>query len=200
MGEPGSTGVLLAHMPFNDGNRVAACLECATAIRDNGPAARLDQCRTWLDVGVLSDGVLAAQATLLEQRAVAIIQLYPDPDLSHGPNSIAGRFSPQANTNGKKNLKVPFVFKSIEAMAFPLLFPFGRGGWNGQPEELLEYTLMRLYSVDPRWREQEDYVVFSIQRLVAFGVWQDENLACLPPPRPIGQARAVKVSFLSFGE
>jgi hypothetical protein len=75
---------------------------------------------------------------------------------------------PQANSNGKKNLKAPFVFKSIEALAFPLLFPFGRGGWNGQREELLECTLMRLYSVDPRWRRQEDCEVLSVQRL---GVW-----------------------------
>jgi hypothetical protein len=59
MREPGSTGVLLAHMPFNDGNRIAAFLECATSIRDAVAAARLGQCRKWLDVGVLSGSVLA---------------------------------------------------------------------------------------------------------------------------------------------
>ena len=31
------------------------------------------------------------------------------------------------------------------------------------------YTDMRLYSVDPRWRSDVDYVNFSLNRLAAFG-------------------------------
>lgn len=195
MGEPGSTGTSLAQMPFADGVRMAACLACATALQDAPPMDRVKQCQTWLGVDVATGSELPS-LNLLEQRVVAIIQLFPDPDLSRGSGSFAGEFGP-SHSKGK-TVKVAFVFKSLEEMAFPMLFPAGKGGWNGNSDDLLAYTLMRLYSVDPRWRNQEDYVVFSLHRLVAFGVWQPQKLAGLPAAKPFDQARSAIIQLLNY--
>lgn len=36
-------------------------------------------------------------------------------------------------------------------------------------QELLHYTHMRLYSVDNTWRDNSDYITFSLYRLAAYG-------------------------------
>jgi len=119
---------------------------------------------------------------------LALVNLYANPDLSIGPASIAGVFS-----NDK--VKVPFAFKDLESLAFPLLFPFGKGTWSNAREDigLLDYTMMRLYSVDPRWRTDADYVVFSFHRLVAFGIWDISKISSLPAAIPISRREDISV-------
>lgn len=169
-----------------DGHIYGACLACKHAFMScSQAAAHVVRCKAWLAVKKIPPPLQALN--VLERRSVALIQLYQAPDLKDGPRSIAGRFSPQAG--GRKGTRVPFCFKGLEERAFPVLF-VDIPGWSGTTqEELFTYTMMRLYSADPRWRSDPDYVVFSLHRLAAFGDKGARSaVAKLPPQLPISRA------------
>ena len=105
------------------------------------------------------------------RRLITPMNLYLDPDVSKGPSSVAGRMT------GSKNRKVPFDYGPLERVAFPYYFkdptkersdPF-QCYWHSECEiKLVCYTVSRLYSVCPQFREDPDYVNFSLNRLAAF--------------------------------
>lgn len=175
LGEVGSTGYHLGSVSLVDGRRgMAACLACAHALRENSPMAHIELCRRRLQTPALPAEF--SDLSIVEKRLVAMVQLIADPDFSKGPASIAGVI-----TDSK--VKVPFCFADIEALAFPHLHSTGGDfAWDDKngSDDLLHYTLMRLYSVDSRWRSDYDYVMFSLHRLVAYGVWKESKLAQLP--------------------
>lgn len=183
LGEVGSTGFYTGVGKSDTGESVvAACLQCAHALRENEPALHLDRCRAYLDVGRLRLPSGIDKLSLLESRLIAPVNLYANPDLSSGPASIAGVF-----TNDK--IKVPFSFKELESFAFPHLFFHGKETWSNSREDmrLLDYTMMRFYSVDPRWRTNADYIIFSVHRLVAFGIWDISTIASIPEALPLSR-------------
>ena len=89
---------------------------------------------------------------------------------------------------------MPFSEPLIEAQAFPALVGHhGSTGWSGQSdaifgdpdavEQLRAYTMLRLYSVNPKWRKNSDYVIFAMHRLAAFGSKDfADAVSKLPPP------------------
>ena len=129
----------------------------------------------------------------LAVRQLCVITLYATPDLSAGPNSIAGRFAKSPMSRGAK---VPFSYRLLEALAFQPLFTYeslGRCGpaigecpaWSadGSLKQLRRYTLARLYGVDARFRANSDYVAFSLHRLAAYGCAKARGIvAGLPRP------------------
>jgi len=129
-------------------------------------------------------------------RMLSMIALDQMPDLSDGPQSIAGRFT---RKNEDKYLEVPFTYKNLEQMAFSTLLLRGEGFSGSTQKELLHYTMMRLYSADKRFRKCSDYVVFSIHRLEAFGFEQAQQfLRDLPAPVPRSNLHLVLPSFIAF--
>jgi hypothetical protein len=132
----------------------------------------------------------------VERRALAFITLDQKPDLSHGPESIAGYFTKKG---GKKKLPVQFNFKDLEEMAFPML-TLDASGFNGKTMSDIEhYTRMRLYSADKQWRESSDYVVFSVHRLAAYGVMKAKAIVeQLPAPLPRERTNDIEFFQISF--
>lgn len=188
LGEPGSTGFSVGVGPSVG---VAACLNCAHPLRGTRPEARIAMCRKYLDVGALPAELCVS---MLEGRLMALVNLFQNPDLSNGTASIAGYL-------GK--VKVSFSYYELEASAFPHLFPYGRGAWSDAEGkmDLLNYTMMRFYSVDPRWRNDSDYIVFSLHRLVAFGIWDVAKISFLPEPIPvtrIEEAISCSIGFRNY--
>ena len=113
-------------------------------------AAHLIRCDLWLR----DDGVAKVPAQLFgiklsdsEVRALAMITLLDQkPNLSNGPESIAGTFNKKDNQT--ENLAVPFAYKMLEPLCFPTFLIKNPGFWGKDPEVLEHYTMMRLYSVD----------------------------------------------------
>ena len=61
------------------------------------------------------------------------------------------------------------------------------------------YTYMRLYSISKTWREDADYVQFSIFRLIAFGKLKAEVLKQLPPAVGLKNVNQLQRAELHFG-
>ena len=118
----------------------------------------------------------------MERRLMAAITLYSRPDLSKGKSSIAGEYSkePDVGAEGKKTRTkgtVTYNFLHLESMAFPDLFPCGTGIWKENCGiDLSHYTLARLNSVSSKWRKNPDYVMFSIHRLIAYGLMKQSQV------------------------
>jgi hypothetical protein len=200
LGTPGSTGFYVACNQFNQS---AACLYCARALQVDAEA-HIRQCEAWLGDDKRR-GLAAAHhlpdLSMAEQRIIARIALDQTPDLSHGPDSVAGYFTKQGD---KHKMAVPYSFKDLEETAFPTLLIEASGFKGRTIDDLTHYTLMRLYSAEKMWRENSDYVVFSIHRLAAYNVTTAKTLLeQLPAPLPrerAGEIQALKISFLSeFG-
>ncbi|KAH8072684.1 hypothetical protein JL721_3327 [Aureococcus anophagefferens] len=125
----------------------------------------------------------------LAVRQLCVITL-ATPDLSAGPNSIAGRFAKSPMSRGAGALS----YRLLEALAFQPLFTgdsLGRCGpaiaacpaWSadGSLKQLRRYTLARLYGVDARFRANSDYVAFSLHRLRASEMQQQNPAISLAP-------------------
>ena len=176
---------------------IAACSYCVRnfvqdyrKINPGGTGVSMDRhlqkCEAWLDVGAPERNALlnsAADLTIAERRAITLVRLFSDPDLSRGIDSTAGELNNQDDDKGGKKKKkkktrkkkVSFSYKWLEAIAFPYLFPSESGTWSwldinpddGLVMELSNYTTMRLLSVCSRWREDSDYVCFALHRKMA---------------------------------
>lgn len=189
LGEPGSTGY---NVGMNQFGQAAACCTCAKHVvcsssdGDSSAAAAnkekwIRQCEAWLKSSDAANGF--PDLNWVEHRLISQIELDQTPDLSNGPASTAGFFRKEGS--GKKKVYVPFSYNKLEELAFPGLL-LSASGYDGHDNltDLIHYTFMRLYSVDRRWREHPDYVVFSIHRLAAYG--SDVAKEALPKfPRPV---------------
>ena len=164
------------------GQFVGACLHCARKLTGGTQAAAgtwMDLCESWIG----KEGPeMFDDMSVAEQRMCSMVALHPTPDLSGGKDSVAGHYSPPAFAKLSPqvaNRPVPFCEVQIEALAFPALVgAHGSVGWSAQSdaifdggdavEQLRAYTMLRLYSVNPKWRKNSDYVIFAMQRL-AYG-------------------------------
>lgn len=196
LGEPGSTGFYCA---TDTHGLAAACLPCVHAMQRNAEA-HLAKCDRWLRGAYmrLMDHMPpeADQPNMTERRCIARIALDQDPEVSNGPESIAGRFQ---KDGGSGSCRVSFAFKGLEEQAFPFLMCGSEGFTGSTLTQLLHYTLMRLYSADKRWREDSDYVVFSIHRLAAYGdqsaIRAKEQLPPALPKERVDEIEAVKIAL-----
>lgn len=164
----GQVGVRVHQLPSGE-RAVGACDACARSFLPAATAAdraaRLRDCHAWLSHRTPPRHL--PNLNIFEQRCLAIVSLYPAPDLSNGKLSFAGEFARSSREQPAK--KVTYEYADLEEKAFPTLL-CGSSGWSGgNIATLKHYTDMRLYSVDPRWRSNEDYVNFSLNRLAAFG-------------------------------
>jgi len=173
----------------SDGTRTAflgACQWCATALQNDKKGKFLSawshQLALTETLGEPLDITRFGQPeiTLAERRAASLLSLYTEPDLTKGNKSIAGRFNDGAGE--RRGTKVTFEYQALEMIAFPLLFMKGQGGWTKNcGVDLEHYTWSRLYSVSPQWRNDPDYVLFSLHRLTALLGTGHDILAMLPP-------------------
>ena len=128
----------------------------------------------------------------MTRRLVAAITLYSRPDLSKGKASFAGEYSKasavKADGSEKKSKgKVTYNFVDLEAMAFPDLFPCAIGMWKEDCGiDLGHYTLARLNSISSKWRKSPDYVMFSVHRLIAYGLMKQSEVNALYEDRGEG--------------
>ena len=191
LGEPGSTGFYCA---TNQSGLAAACLQCAHALQ-NKAEAHVTKCERWLNLATqhVMPTTGPEAPNVAELRCVALIALDQEPDVSDGPDSIAGRFTKE----GGGSMRVAFCFKDLEEQAFPWLLHGSEGFKGSTREQLLHYTMMRLYSADKRWREDTDYVVFSIHRLAAYGV-QSAIHAMEKLPAPLPKERYHEIESLQI--
>ncbi len=124
----------------------------------------------------------------IESRMCALVNLYACPDLSRGIASPAGEFK----TDGRDKI-VTFDLAGLENLAFPALCgASGKSLWTPTCGiDLLHYSYARLYSALPLWRQQPDYVAFSLHRLAAYNAGGDSVQAAvqaLPKPMPMAAA------------
>ena len=183
LGKPGSTGYYIG---MNSHNQMSACLFCATEFqRDGGKHAQkhINKCEKWLDdqeFRKVRDSLF--DLNRVEKRTLSRIRLEMNPDMSDGIASVAG-YMTEADEQGL--LEVPYNYGTFEIAAFPWLMANEHCCFQGKSSksELQHYTFMRLYSADKSWREDSDYVVFSVFRLEAYGVLQGSSM--LPPPLPV---------------
>lgn len=200
----------------------AACLACAHELSDSdipahvrgpqtkkakkNPEKHIQQCEAWLtaydaDAPVPPELLMATWA---EKRIISQITLEQNPDFSLGRDSIGGYLKKKSSTNNpNKTIPVPYTFKDFEQRTFPLLIGNGASfqglaSKKNTKEALLQYTRMRLYSVDNSWREDMDYVIFSLFRLRAYGLLSTEVLAQLPPAVPLNLARTAETAFITL--
>jgi len=188
----------------NEPGTAAACLACAQIIDLPVREKHLQQCEAWLtafeaDVPVPPELLLLTWA---EKRIISQITLEQNPDFSLGMDSIGGYLKKKSSTNPNKTIPVPYTFKDFEQRAFPLLIGNG-ASFQGlaskkKKQALLQYTRMRLYSVDNSWREDMDYVLFSLFRLRAYGLMSPEELAQLPPTVPVNLARTAETVSIAL--
>ena len=72
-------------------------------------------------------------------------------------------------------------------MAFPDLFLCGTGTWQQDGViSLVHYTLARLNSLSSKWRNNPDFVMFSLHRLVAYGLMPQSQLDAIYERRGTG--------------
>ena len=170
LGKPGSTGYMLG--VNESGNESFACGFCVKKLtRDNGKHAErhIQKCEDYLyDLDFKAGVEVLSDLSMMEKRLLAQVAIEHDPNLSDGINSIAGYLKRE----GKKcvrQMSLTYEYKNIEVLAFPHLMAKAKGFQGGSLKELQHYTLMRLYSADESWRNDPDYVSFSILRLAAYG-------------------------------
>ena len=182
-------------------SEVGCCLFCADKIRDctNGSddpvfIQHITKCIYMLSLfteehyhQTVEFLEMTMTLSVLERRVLSIINLYSHPDLSNGKVSIAGEYS---KSNTHKTGNIPFCFPQLEEMAFPDLFPQGNnnssnnniplgiGTWKDDNKslDLRHYTRARLNSISSKWRNNSDYVMFSLHRLVAYGLCNADKL------------------------
>lgn len=166
----------------------AICLSCFVALQ-NDASKHLKQCEDWLGARTCPDvaTLLTTEPTLAEMRTMSLVTLEMNPDLSRGPHSVGGYITVG---KGHEQRFVPILYSNprFEAKAFPALFLTGKGGFDGTTaDELIMYTMMRLYSPDDTYRRNQDYVAFSMLRMAAFDAYpKDKIFATLPPAVPFG--------------
>lgn len=170
------------------GRLVASCYYCAQAFEQGKESglAHVAKMNLWLqDLKwelSLCLGFDTGGHDIAEERGRSSIQTLQNPDLSGGPDSIAGHYYEEDGTL----IPVTFRYKILEEHAFSgLIGGIGYDGGKFVKEELRHYTLMRLSSANQRWRVSPDYVVFSIHRLVAFGILDHSFLNSLPDEVPV---------------
>lgn len=133
------------------------------------------------------------EMTTMEKRLLRQIDLLANPDLSKGPASIAGKFK------GETKQKVPFAFQKLELLAFPTLLNPSAVWKEGSTISLHHYMLARLYSPIDVYRNDMDYVVFSLFRGAAYGIPQiTEDLLQSLPPIISDEASLGKVGVISL--
>lgn len=182
-----------SYVPFTickrrQGRLVASCYYCAHAFEQGKESglAHVAKMNLWLEDPhfqlTLCLGFETGFRDIAEERGRSKLQTLQNPDLSGGPDSIAGHYFEQGGTL----IPVTFRYKVLEEHAFSgLIGGIGYDGGKFEKEELRHYTLMRLFSANQRWRGSPDYVVFSIHRLVAFGVVDQSILNSLPDEVPV---------------
>ena len=95
---------------------------------------------------------------------------------------------------------VPFAEPRLEQWAFPALGI--NQGWS-PGDDARHYAFARLYSCDPRFRDDSDYVAFLSHRTAAAGDAEFEKFVKeqLPPPMPalaLESAALHTATFWSF--
>ena len=133
---------------------VGVCLHCARAFSKD-EAVHVKRCHRWLDLGP----ALSAE-TLLQRRLRASIKLHAQPTVAS--------LGCAAGVLRRNGLSVPFAEGRLEGWAFPALGLREDSGWR-PGEDARHYAFARLYSADPRFREDADYVAFLAQRSAAAG-------------------------------
>lgn len=182
MGEIGSTGYMIF---TNEEEEIVTCGFCLKALNEsNGKYAEkhIEKCENYLYNEKLkkadAENILG-QLTFAEKRIIAMATIELDPDLSNGSLSIAGYLRKGGNKMNKegvgesagasRDIDLTYEYELLESLAFPTLIGESKGFQGGTLDELRHYTLMRLYSADASWRNDPDYVSFSILRLAAYG-------------------------------
>jgi hypothetical protein len=97
---------------------------------------------------------------------------------------------------------VPFAEGRLEGWAFPALGLGEASGWR-PGDDIRHYAFARLYSADPRFREDADYVAFLAQRCAAagdaeFGKFCAESLPAPVPALALAAAPLHTATFWSF--
>lgn len=194
LGKPGATG----HNVYvgKKSGTAAACFYCAHELMDvcdqtkaKNPEKHIKQCEEWL-TSYDADAPVPTElfdATWADKRIISQIAIEQNPDFSLGMDSIGG-YLKKKNNNPSKTISVPYSFKDFEQRAFPLLIGNGssfKGIGSKKKEAIYQYTKMRLYSADKSWREDVDYVIFSLFRLRAYGVLSKNVIDHLPPAVPL---------------
>ena len=188
------------------------CRACAARLSGGADEAEawVDRCASWLQAKGLAQVVPEMAGDTLgwmAQRVLALARLEQTPDLSCGPESTAGHRLAKPGLDQPAGEPITFADEAVEPMAFPALLCEGKHGWKapkvGEEEEVLSelwaYTSMRLYSADPRWRSDPDYVLFSLHRLAAFGAQDAKDaLARLPLPAAPGKAVGVEITLREY--
>jgi hypothetical protein len=183
---------------MNNVGQAAACLYCATQLQAGNPEKHLKQCEEWWD-NKKSDAAFQGLADLsvAEKRILAMISLEQNPNFSDRECSIGG-YLKKEGSNPNKKLSVPYNFKGFEEMAFPILIGAASGFKGSSRQTLNHYTMMRLYSADKAWRQDWDFVVFSIFRQMAYGLTSPEVLQQLPPPVPLAQCDKAETAVIKL--
>ena len=162
------------------GGLVGVCLWCAQELRAD-EAAHVARCRRWLDVRRDAN----ADLNPMRRRERAAVLLFADPDVSRGLDAPAGLFA-RGNRAGSA---VPYAEAGLEGLAFPTLGFTDGNGWWPRDGHLRAYTFLRLYSADPRWRRDPDYVAFAVQRAAAAGDAQFRHFAASQLPAAVPASR-----------
>jgi hypothetical protein len=200
LGEPGSTGYYVGNNNFG---QAAACLYCSLELRKRQPEKYLAQCEAWLNNETFNAAKAAMgdlpDLTFAEKRILARIALEQNPDFSDGVSSIGGYFKRESKRDKEKKMPVPYNFKNFEGYAFPTLIGNASGFNGSSKQEIVQYTRMRLYSADKSWREDWDYVVFSVFRLIAYGAQPTALLQQLPPPVPLAAIETAETAQIGLG-
>uniref|UniRef100_A0A7S1UR03 MYND-type domain-containing protein n=1 Tax=Grammatophora oceanica TaxID=210454 RepID=A0A7S1UR03_9STRA len=187
LGEPGSTGYYCA---VNNHQQAVACSLCACALqKDDGKHAErhIQKCEGYLydeKYRAARRGLGIPKLNSTEKRLLAKIVVDYDPNLSEGVLSIGGYMNKEGSN---KKIAVPYNYNLFEHLAFPNLLCEAKEFDGKSADELLQYTVMRLYSADKAWREDIDYVCFCALRLAAFGCASAKDIVRqLPAPVPLG--------------
>ena len=162
---------------------VGVCLNCARAFSDD-ESKHAARCRRWLDLGEY-----LSEETLLRRRQRSRIRLHSNPKLDN-----LGCAAGLLRDNGKS---VPFAEPRLEQWAFPALGI--KQGWR-QGDDARHYAFARLYSCDPRFRDDSDYVAFLAHRTACAGDAEFRKFVTeqLPPPLPALALEAAPLHSATF--
>lgn len=141
------------------------CYKALTHKNSKNAEKHIKKCEDYLYSENLAALKAIGQLSLVEKRSIAMATIELDPDLSNGSLSTAGHMKKQ----GKKDMALTYEYQNLESLAFPTLLGEAKGFQGGSLDDLRHYTLMRLYSADDSWRNDPDYVCFSLLRLAAYG-------------------------------
>ena len=158
------------------------CFKALTYKNGKNAEKHIKKCEDYLYSENLAELKAMGPLSLVKKRAIAMATIELDPDLSNGSLSTAGHMKKQ----GKKDMALTYEYEKLESLAFPTLLGEAKGFQGGSLNDVRHYTLMRLYSADDSWRNDPDYVSFSLLRLAAYGCERAKMfLSKMPAPSSI---------------